>query len=153
MPVLLVIDDDPLVHHRFRRDFDDTDVEVLTASAAREGLDALTSHNVDVVMLDVMLPDLSGLDSFSRIRQIDPKIPVIFITASGESDTAIEAMKLGAFDYLLKPLDREQVRVLVTRACEIRRLMQTPVELAGEGREHDAGHDVLVGRCPPMQQV
>jgi nitrogen regulation protein NR(I) len=153
MSVLLVIDDDLLVHHRFRRDFENSDLTLLMASSALEGLDMLAREPVDVVLLDVMLPDLPGLETFQRIRQIDPKIPVIFITAGAESDTAIDAMKLGAYDYLLKPLDRAEVRELVTRALEIRRLMQTPVELSQTDHVDHKSRDVLIGRCPPMQEV
>ncbi len=153
MPVMLVIDDDLLVRHRFRRDFEDFDVEVLTAETAQQGLDLWETQEVDVVILDVMLPDMSGLDVFKRIHASDLRVPVIFITAGAESDTAIEAMKLGAYDYLLKPLDRSQVRALVQSALKIRRLMQIPVELRGETDESPAARDHLVGQCPAMQDV
>ena len=90
----------------------------------------MTQHHPDVVLLDIQLPDLSGLELFQKVRQVDATIPVIFITASGSSGTAIEAMKLGAFDYLLKPLDFPKVRELVARAFEIRRFMHVPVAMA-----------------------
>ncbi len=153
MPVLLVIDDDLLVHHRFRRDFENSELTLLMASSALEGLDMLSREPVDVVMLDVMLPDLPGLETFRRIRQLDSKLPVVFITAGAESDTAIDAMKLGAYDYLLKPLDRTALRELVGRALEIRRLMQTPVELSQTNEVDHGSRDVLIGRCGPMQEV
>lgn len=152
MPLIVVIDDDPMVQHWFRREFEKTDFTVLPARSALEGLELLRGQSPDVVMLDVVLPDMSGLDAYQRIRESDPKLPVIFITAGGESETAIEAMKLGALDYLFKPLDRKQVRHLVGRAIEIRRLMETPVQFqftsAGSGNP-----DVLVGRCTAMQEV
>ncbi|MCO6457317.1 MAG: sigma-54-dependent Fis family transcriptional regulator [Pirellulaceae bacterium] len=152
MPVMLVIDDDPLVLHRFRRDFEDFDIEVLAAETAEDGLHLLDARPCDVVMLDVQLPDLSGLDAFRRIRTLHSRVPVVFITSSAESDTAIEAMKLGAYDYLIKPLQRDQVRSLVQSALEIRRLMQIPVALETEAADQSAG-DYLVGRCPAMQEV
>ncbi len=70
----------------------------------------ITEKQPDLVLLDVMLPDISGLEAFQNIKRLDPRLPVIFITAGGTSDTAIEAVKVGAYDYLLKPLDMEQVR-------------------------------------------
>src|SRR5262245_60734065 len=103
MSKLLVIDDDPAVLAVFRRAFKDGDVAVITAETARAGLEALTEHHPDVALLDIQLPDLSGLELFKQIRQRDSTIPVIFITASGSSETVIQAMKLGAFDYLAKP--------------------------------------------------
>jgi two-component system, NtrC family, nitrogen regulation response regulator GlnG len=151
MPVLLVIDDEPAILHAFRRGFQQSDVRVLTAASAAEGLAMVTQHDPDVVMLDLALPDLSGLEVFRRIHQRNPKIPVIFITGHGTTDTAIEAMKLGAFDYLLKPLELAHLRELVARACAISRLMRVPAVTEDEPIQEPA--DVLVGRCPAMQDV
>ena len=108
MPMLLVIDDDPAILLVFRRAFADSDVALRTAATAREGLEAVTQHRPDVVLLDVRLPDMTGLELYRAIRQLDGMLPVIFITAGGSSDTVIEAMKLGAYDYLQKPLDLAQ---------------------------------------------
>jgi nitrogen regulation protein NR(I) len=151
MPVLLVIDDEPAILYAFRRGFQKPDITVLTATSAAEGLAMVTQHHPDVVMLDLALPDLSGLDVFRRIHQHNAKIPVIFITGHGTTDTAIEAMKLGAFDYLLKPLELAPLRELVTRAFAISRLMRVPAVMEDEPTQELA--DVLVGRCPAMQAV
>ena len=70
----------------------------------------------DAVILDVRLPDMSGLEAYALIRQIDARLPVIVITAHGTTETAIEAMKLGAFEYLLKPLDLDELGNVVDRA-------------------------------------
>jgi len=151
MPVLLVIDDEPAILHAFRRGFQQSDVTVLTAASGAEGLTMVTQYDPDVVLLDLALPDLSGLDVFRRLHQRHPKIPVIFITGHGTTDTAIEAMKLGAFDYLLKPLELAHLRELVGRACAISRLMRVPAVTEDEPIQEPA--DVLVGRCPAMQDV
>ncbi len=153
MPVLLVIDDDPLILHVFRRLFEETDVKLLTEETAAAGMLAMERDRPDVVILDVMLPDLSGLEAFRQVHQIDAKVPVIFITAGGASDTAIEAMKLGAYDYLLKPLDFKQVREVVGKAFEISRSMHTPVDLTGGTEALETSADVLVGRCQGIQTV
>ena len=152
MPSLLVIDDDASVLQVFRRVFQDTDTIVHTAQSGEEGLEIVKRHDPDTVILDIVLPDISGLEMFEKVHRIDPKVPVIFITAGGASDTAIEAMKLGAFDYLLKPLDFPKVRELVARAFEIRRFMHVPVTLSGESHSNGNG-DALIGRCPAMQEV
>ncbi len=153
MPQLLVVDDEPSVLHLFRRVFHAEDVVVATATTAAAGLKLFAESRPDAVILDVLLPDRMGLDVFSEMHRIDPKVPVLFITAGGASDTAIEAMKLGAFDYLLKPLDFGRVRPLVRQAFEIRRLMYEPVSVDPDEGDVPAGHDALVGRCAAMQEI
>jgi two-component system, NtrC family, response regulator AtoC len=151
MPTVLIIDDEVSILHAFRRALRDPDVTVVTAASAAEGLEQLR-HRPDVILLDINLPDLSGLEAFRRIRQLDARIPVIFITGHGTTDTAIEAMKLGAYDYLLKPLELPEVREKLARAFEISRLMHVPAVLPAEEKAPGPS-DVLVGRCPAMQEV
>jgi two-component system nitrogen regulation response regulator GlnG len=148
MPGVLVIDDDRSVVHLIRAACKQIDIEVLAAESAEEGL-ALLKKKPDVLLLDIVLPETSGIELFEKIRKVDERVPVIFITAGGESDTAIEAMKLGALDYLLKPLDVARVKELVNQALEIHRLMETPVQLPKpQGAEQE-----LIGRSPQMLEV
>ncbi len=153
MPSLLVIDDDVSVLHVFRTMFEPADAILHTASSAAEGMQMLARHQIDAVLLDVMLPDAEGLDVFERIQRHDTTLPVIFITAGGDSDTAIEAMKRGAFDYLLKPLDFPKVRELVGKAFQIRRAMHIPVTMDPHGTRASSQTDVMVGRSQAMQTV
>src|SRR5262245_13783791 len=158
MSRILVIDDDRSVRHLIAKAFEDTDVQVVPAATAEEGLQLLREAQSDVVLLDILLPESSGLELFERIRTIDPKLPVIFITSLSSSDTAIKAMTLGAFDYLLKPLDLARIRDLVRQAIEIRRLMSIPVEMPGARKAEQNGarahrSDTLVGNSPQMQEV
>src|SRR5439155_15761457 len=89
-----------------------------------------------------------------KLRQIDARVPVLFITGLGTTDQAIEAMKLGAFDFLLKPLDIKVLRELVHKAFEISRLMRVPTLVDQQASAADTGDtDVLVGRCQGMQEV
>ena len=153
MPSLLVIDDDRSVAQVFRRGFQNTDVQVRWASSAAEGTELAARCAPDVVVLDILLPDQSGLETFQQIHKQDPSVPVIFITASGTSSTTIEAIKLGAFDYLVKPLDFARIRDLTAQAFKIRRFMHVPVRVNGAGDGPTAGADALVGRSPAMQDV
>ena len=152
MPTLLVVDDEPSILHFFRRAFPGPEVRLLTAATADEGLAAVEGERPDVVVLDINLAGESGLDTFRRIHAIDPKVPVIFITGHGTADTAIEAMRLGAYEYLLKPLELDQLTDLVERAFAISRLMRVPATIP---QEHEAvtTADALVGRSPVMQAV
>ena len=152
MPSLLVIDDDRAVVHFIKSAFKNADLEILAAATADEGLKLLRSGKPDVVLLDILLPQTTGLKLFETIREIDESVPVIFITASGESDTAIEAVKLGAFDFLLKPLDVAKVKHLVEQALEIRRLTSIPVEVP-EMSSASKGDQALIGRSPQMLEV
>ncbi|TWT90064.1 Nitrogen regulation protein NR(I) [Pseudobythopirellula maris] len=127
-------------------------VGVIPALTASEGIEAISNHQPDAVLLDVMLPDMSGLDAFKLIREKDPRLPVIIATAAGSSDTAIEAMKLGAFDYLTKPIDVEHLERLVGHAIQSRRLASVPVGMNNLTKPEDKG-DAFVGRCPSMQEV
>ncbi len=152
MPTLLVIDDEAAILHAFRRAFKTADVTLLTAATGSEGVDLTAQRRPDVVLLDLQLPDESGLATFARIHALDRRIPVIFITGHGTTDTAIEAIKQGAFDYLLKPLELEHIRSVVGRAIEISRQMHVPAVMA-EQEPVPPQSDVLVGRCPAMQEV
>lgn len=152
MATILVIDDDRATLHLIRQTFRDDDMTVLTAGSASEGLEVVAEQHPDLVLLDVMLPDITGLEAFENISRIDARLPVVFITAGGTSDTAIEAVKLGAHDYLLKPLDMERVRTVVQQALEMRRLMHVPVLLPGAPEEKDQD-DRMVGRSPRILEV
>ena len=152
MPSLLVVDDEPNILLAFRRAYRDAGLAVHTAESAEEGLNLAARHKPDVVVLDVQLPDLNGLEAFRRLQGLDSRLPVIFITGHGTTDTAIEAMKLGAFDYLLKPLELDQLRALIDRACSISRGMHVKAVTAEEPVPPEPS-DVLVGRSPAMQEV
>ncbi len=112
----------------------------------------MRGHDPDAVVLDVKLPDMSGLEVFDGVRAIDPRLPVVVITAHGTTDTAIEATKRGAFDYLLKPVDLHHLREVVGRALELRRMRSVPAVVA-EDAPDDPGADRIVGRSPAMQEV
>jgi two-component system nitrogen regulation response regulator GlnG len=152
MPKLLVVDDEPSILHFFRRAFPGPDVELLTAQSAGDGLAAVARDRPDVVVLDINLAGESGLETFRKVHELDAKVPVIFITGHGTADTAIEAMRLGAYEYLLKPLELDHLTELVERAFEISRLMRVPATLP-EAAETEGPSDALVGRCPAMQAV
>jgi two-component system nitrogen regulation response regulator GlnG len=152
MPKLLVVDDEPSILHFFRRAFPGPDVTLLTAATAAEALAAVERDRPDVIVLDINLAGESGLETFRRVHELDPKAPVIFITGHGTADTAIEAMRLGAYEYLLKPLELDQLTDLLERAFAISRLMRVPATLP-EGDEPAGSSDALVGRSPAMQSV
>ncbi|QDU75911.1 Nitrogen regulation protein NR(I) [Bremerella volcania] len=152
MPKLLVIDDDRTVHRLVEKTFEEVDVTVLSCSTAEDGLELIRGEDPDALLLDIMLHESNGLELATQIRHLDPKLPIIFITAMNDSDTAIQAMSRGAYDYLLKPLNKQDVQDLVERAFDTRRLMQSPVHMQEAASTSEKG-DLLVGRSQGMVDV
>jgi two-component system nitrogen regulation response regulator GlnG len=151
MPSLLVVDDEVNVLYSLAKSLQSDTLEVFTAQTGREGIELVERKRPDAVILDVRLSDLSGLEVFDRIRQIDPRLPIIIITAFATTETAIEAMKRGAFEYLLKPIDFHQLREVVQRALELSRFRHVPAVL--DDAEAVDSSDRIVGRSPTMQEV
>ena len=151
MPKLLVVDDEPTVLYSITKAFRSDTLEVLTAQTGRQALEMARKHQPDVVILDVRLSDMSGLEVFDRLREIDARLPVIVITAYAATETAIEAMKRGAYEYLLKPLDVPHLRELVQRALELSRFRHVPM-VFDEG-DTNASAERIVGRSAAMQEV
>ena len=106
----------------------------------------------DVILLDLRLPDQSGLEIYQAIRQVDGRIPVIFITLARSADSAIEAMRQGAYDYLFKPLDLQELRRVVNEALEVGRRMRRPAAVAETPPDPDFP-GAIVGTCPAMREV
>ena len=125
---------------------------MFTAETAEKGIEAVRRHEPDVLILDLRLPDMSGLDAFLEIRRIDARLPVIIITAFSTTETAIEAMKRGAYEYLLKPVDFGKLFDIVARALEISRMSHVPA-MFGVEADGDAFTDHIVGRSQAMQEV
>jgi len=149
---ILVVDDDRALRHLVQRAFADTDITVIEAATADDGLKMLRTEQPGVVLLDIMLPEISGLEAFRKFHALDSKMPVIFITAMDSSDIAIQAMSLGAYDFVMKPLDLNVLVPLVKQALEIRRLMHVPVAVPGSTNTPESG-DRIVGRSSAMQTV
>jgi DNA-binding NtrC family response regulator len=152
MPKLLVIDDEPNIRFSIEQVFDRSDVRVLGAETAEEGLELAAEESPDVILLDIRLGNRSGLEVFRDLRRMDPKSLVVFVTGYGTTETAIEAMKLGAYDYLVKPLDANQIQKVVEQACEISRLMHVPA-IVEEGDRPEEKPDRLIGSGQAMQMV
>jgi DNA-binding NtrC family response regulator len=153
MAHLLLIDDDPgLIPEQVRQAFPTSSHHVDVAATGTAGLEHVRTNPPDVILLDLRLPDQSGLDVYHGIRELDARIPVIFVTMTKTADTAIEAMKEGAFDYLFKPLDLHQVRRVVGEALEVGRRMRAPAVVTETPPDPDVDGAIL-GGCPAMREV
>ncbi len=152
MPKLIIIDDEPNLLYSLKKSLQTDELEVITAATGEQGIAAFEQHRPDAVILDVRLPDMSGLDAFAHLHKLDSRIPVIIITAFSTTETAIEAMKRGAFEYLLKPVEFEKLLSTVQRAVEIRQLGRAAKNFSIPA-EGDATPEQIVGRSPAMQEV
>ena len=148
---ILVVDDDSQLRQSFARLLREEGYEVRTASSGEAGLEGVKQKVPDLVIMDVRMPGMSGMETFQAMRQIDPKLPVIIMTAFGTTETAIEATKLGAFDYVLKPFEIPDLLVLIEQALEAGRFMRSQVEM--DVVPEKATSDAIIGRSPSMQEV
>ena len=117
---VLVVDDEPRIRRIVEMALGDRGYRVLTAPSAEEAQDVLERERVDAVVTDLQLPGRSGLELLSDIRRADRGLPVILITAYGTVESAVEAIKAGAFDYVLKPFGVDELEALVERALDAR---------------------------------
>jgi len=149
---ILIIDDETDVHYSFRRLFEKDGLTLVTASSGDEGLQVMKREKPDLVVMDIRMGKVSGLDTLRSLRQVSPKQIVIMMTAYGSAQTAIEAMKLGAFDFILKPFDIPQLQDLIRRALEAAHAMKEKVAVPAPIGAEDF-RTGIVGTSPPMQQV
>jgi two-component system response regulator AtoC len=153
MAHLLLIDDDAvMIPGQVRQAFPTPPHRVEVAGTGAKGLQRAGAAAPDVILLDLRLPDQSGLEVYQQLRCIDARIPVIFITMAKGADAAIEAMKQGAYDYLFKPLDLHQLRRVVGEALEVGQRMRQPAVVAETAADPDVD-GAIVGSCPAMREV
>jgi two-component system nitrogen regulation response regulator GlnG len=153
MSRLLLIDDEPaLIPTQVRQVFRAPEYVVEVATTGADGLKCLRDHPPDVVLLDLRLPDQSGFDVLQKIREIDARIPVIFVTSSKAADAAIDAMQQGAYDYLFKPLVLSELQRVVADAINVARRMREPALILQMPSNSDI-EGAIVGTCPAMREV
>ena len=151
MNTILIIDDDDQLRKSFEKLLAEEGYTVETAASGETGLDMLRKNAPDLVILDMRLPGMNGFETFKAINKIEPKLPVVIMTAYGTTETAIEATKMGAFDYILKPFDIPNMLVVIDQALEAGRFMRSPVEM--DISPNKASREAIIGRSKQMQEV
>ena len=152
MERILIVDDDQSMRYSLNRMLEGQGLQLSLAKNGPEALERFEQDHPDLVVMDIKMPGRSGLEVLREIKEKDPKALVILMTAFGTTETAIEAMKYGAFDYILKPFDIPQMRGLVERALEVSRMMKKIVSLP-DREKGEAAEETLVGSSPAMQQT
>jgi DNA-binding NtrC family response regulator len=150
-PAILVVDDDPGLRESFRLILED-EYEVLDVPDGAQALDIVRSCQVDLVLLDIRLPGMDGLEVLERIKALDEQLDVILVTAVKTVRTAVSAMKLGALDYLTKPFDEEEVLAVIRRALEKRALEREVVFLRSELARRDDLYE-MIGQSAEMRRL
>ena len=149
---ILIIDDDRQLNISFSKILTQEGYRPSSAFNGQEGIRAAVNGNFDLIILDIRLPDINGVEVFERIHEKLPKVPVIMITAFGSTETAIGAIQKGAYDYVYKPFDVPEMLKLIKKAILTGRCMSSPVELNPE-KNHFTGHEALVGDSQQMLEV
>src|SRR5947208_16034977 len=154
MANLLLIDDHPgLLPDQVGHVLPAPAHRVEIAHTGSEGLERAADDRPDAILLDLRLPDQSGLEVLRQLRQIDARIPVVLVTVVRSADSAIEAMRQGAYDYLLKPLDLQKLDRVIGEAIKVARLMREPAVVVGTPPDDDQPGEAIVGSCPAVQEV
>ena len=148
-PRILIVEDEGVLAQSIQRSLEREGHEVAAEKSAEAGLDALASFDADLVLLDLLLPGMSGLEFLRTIREQGHEMPVIAMSAHGAVRSAVEAMRLGSYDYVTKPLDLQELKILIARALDHARLSRELTYL----REREAPLQLLLGDCPEMREV
>ncbi len=140
---ILIIDDEQPQRENLKGFFARRNFEVITADRGSVGIQAVREHLIDIILTDFKMPDMTGLDVLKAVKELNPEIPVIVMTAFGSIESAVEAMKEGAFDYLQKPINLDEVELLVKRALDQRRLLSENRELRKQLQERFSFSEIV----------
>jgi len=152
MATVLVVEDEPKMLRLLEMNLAEEGYKVRAAADAEAGLKLFREHRIDVVLTDLKLPGMGGLEFLAAVKRADSRIPVIVMTAYGTVETAVEAMKAGASDYILKPFSLEEIKLIVSKELDVRRLREENRSLREElGRRYEFKN--IIGRSGKMQEV
>jgi DNA-binding NtrC family response regulator len=148
---ILIVDDDKVTRQTLSMTLDD-DFQTITAGSGKAALEVLAREEIDLVLSDLDMPGMTGLELLERINQLESPLPVIFITGQGTIETAVQAMKLGAYDYVSKPVNIDRLELLIGKALENKNLKDENVRLKKRLKEN-APEVNLIGSSPAMRKV
>ena len=151
MTTILIIDDDDQLRKSFDKLLKEEGYCSKCAASGEAGLKIIEQEIPDLVILDMRLPGMNGFETFQVIHEIEPKLPVIIMTAYSTTETAIKATKMGAFDYILKPFDIPDMLTVIKQALEAGRFMRSPVDM--DPVPDESFRDAIIGRSKPMHEI
>ena len=148
---ILVVDDERGVRQSFNMVFKD-DYRVFQAESGKEAIDIFAENPVDVILLDIILPDVNGLELIEKLKTISPNSEIIMVTAVKEIQTAVKAIKFGAYDYIVKPFVVEEVKNIIHRALEKHQLIKEVTYLRSELKRYHPSEEII-GESPKMRKI
>lgn len=149
---ILIIDDEPDIGWLFSKILGEEGYQVSTALSGQEGISIIKKEQPDLVFLDIRLPGIDGIETLKEIRKFNTELLVIILTAYETVKTAVEAMKLGAYDYLSKPVDNERIKIIIKNALKTRNLTREVIHLRQRIMEK-YDFNAIIGDSPQMQKV
>lgn len=149
---MVIVDDDPVVRDSLGKWFESEGYSMTLFANAREALESMARGKWDIALVDIKMPGIDGLELQAKIREIDPELPVIIMTGYASVETAVQALKHGAYDYITKPFDPDELVHLVNKALEHRWAKREVVRLR-ENLQEVFPHTQLIGQSPAMKQV
>ena len=152
MGTILVVDDEVKMCHVLKMALEDDGHNVITAGSGQSAIEEIKKRTFELVITDMKMPKTGGMRLLAHIKKADPELPVIIMTAYGTIETAVEAMKEGASDYILKPFDIEQMKQVARKTMRIDKLIKERVYLTEELKTR-YGFANIIGKCPQMQKV
>lgn len=151
---ILIVDDDPAICLAFKKTFATLKYNTEEAYNGIEAINIIRQNKPTLIFMDITMPEMDGLAALDQINKIDPLIPIIIITGDGNMDTAIRAMKMGAYDYLTKPLDIDKVRIIAKRAIELMQMKNKIDELQNQLKKQSEREGTnIIGQHPKMQEL
>ena len=151
MSTILLIDDDDQLRKSFTRILSQEKYRIVSASSGEEGIEIIREASPDLAVVDYRLPGMDGLETFKAIHRLDPKLPVVMMTAYGTTDIAINAIKEGVFDFILKPFDIPDMLIVIEKALETARFMRMPVDM--NITPGQITRETIIGQSQAMQDV
>ncbi|HKZ53528.1 MAG TPA: response regulator, partial [Candidatus Acidoferrales bacterium] len=149
---ILIVDDEMVVRDSLGKWFATEGYEIHTVASAREALEAIQKGNYDTALIDIKMPGMDGMELQDRLREIDPEMPLIIMTGYASVETAVRALKRGAYDYITKPFDPDELVHLVSNALEHRSTKREVVRLR-ENLQEIFPRTELIGQSPEMKRV
>jgi len=153
MADILVVDDEESIATAFQRFLNDEGHDYRIASSADEGLRLIAERQPNILFMDVRMPGRDGVHTLHEVRARFPEVYVVMMTAYGTSQTSIDAIRAGAFDYLTKPLDLDQIRAVIAKALDAQRVRDSSAAMRGEGAEAERAGVRLIGESAGIQEV
>ena len=150
---VLIIDDEEIMREVFSRVVADGGHQVFLASSGEEGLELMRREPVDLVLLDLMLPGIGGLETLEKILELDPDLAVIMVTAYASIENAVQATRLGAFDFVTKPFRNEELLLVIKNGIRQRRLELENRQLKSSLHRRQGHFQNIVGKSEPIRRV